>query len=170
MRILTATSALLLTLFFTFPAAAQPSGIGLGAQLGVSNSVLAPSPVGLSLKTWINDRQAVTGATSFVVSDDELGSPQSFWVLEGNYIFHNFQTLDVGEGDLGLYVGPGVQFVVNENSDNDLAFRAPLGLNYIFEGTPADIFVEVAPTLKITDPTVLRFDGAIGFRYFLGPQ
>ncbi len=169
MRILTAASALFLALFFTYPAAAQPSGIGLGAQIATSNNG-GRAPVGLSVKTWINDRQAVTGSTSFLVADDDVFGPRSFWILEGNYLFHNFQSLSVGEGDLGLYVGPGVQFVVNEDADNDLAFRAPIGLNYIFEGTPADIFVEVAPTLQITDPTVLRFDGAIGFRYFLGPQ
>jgi len=169
MRILTAASALLLTLFMASPAAAQPSGIGLGAQLATSNNG-GRAPVGLSVKTWINDRQAVTGSTSFLVGDDEPFTPQSFWILEGNYLFHNFQSVSVEEGDLGLYVGPGVQFVVNEDADNDLGFRAPIGLNYIFEGTPADIFVEVAPTLQITDPTVLRFDGAIGFRYFFGPQ
>jgi hypothetical protein len=88
--------------------------------------------------------------------------------LEGNYLFHNFQTVTVENGDLGLYVGGGAQFMINEASDNDLAFRAPLGINYIFEDAPADVFVEIAPTLQITDPTLLRFDGAIGFRYFLG--
>jgi hypothetical protein len=169
MRILTAVSTLLLTFFLVTPAASQPTGVGLGAQIATSNNGTR-APVGLSLKTWINDRQAVTGSTSFLVADDEPFSPQSFWILEGNYLFHNFQSLSVGEGDLGTYLGPGVQFVVNEDADNDVAFRAPLGLNYIFEGAPADIFIEVAPTLKITDPTVLRFDGAIGFRYFLGGQ
>jgi hypothetical protein len=33
-----------------------------------------------------------------------------------------------------------------------------------------DIFVEVAPTLNVTDPTSLRFDGAIGFRFFFGGE
>jgi hypothetical protein len=157
----------LLTLAVTHPAAAQPTGIGLGAQMATSNTG-GPAPIGLSLKSWINERQAVSGATSFLVGDDEFDSPQSFWILEGNYLFHNFQALDVEDGDLGLYVGAGAQFTVNEASDNDLAFRAPLGINYIFEDAPADVFVEIAPTLQITDPTLLRFDGAIGFRYFLG--
>lgn len=170
MRLSLAAVSLFVLLFMALPATAQPTGVGLGAQIATSNDGRAPAPVGLSLKTWINDRQAVTGATSFLVADEEPFSPQSFWILEGNYLFHNFQAVSVEEGDLGLYLGPGVQFTINEDADNDLAFRAPLGLNYIFEGTPADIFVEIAPTLQITDPTVLRFDGAIGFRYFLGPQ
>ena len=170
MRILKAVSLLafpLLMLGMALPATAQPTGIGVGAQMATSNTG-GRAPVGLSLKTWINTRQAVSGSTSFLVGDDEFDSPQSFWILEGNYLFHNFQTLDVEDGDLGLYVGAGAQFTVNEASDNDFAFRAPLGINYIFEDAPADVFVEIAPTLQITDPALLRFDGAIGFRYFLG--
>jgi hypothetical protein len=171
MRFLKAASFFVFTwaIAWTFPtpAVAQPSGIGIGAQMAASNTG-GRAPVGLSLKSWINERQAVTGATSFLVGDDEFDSPLSFWILEGNYLFHNFQTVTVENGDLGLYVGGGAQFMINEASDNDLAFRAPLGINYIFEDAPADVFVEIAPTLQITDPTLLRFDGAIGFRYFLG--
>ncbi len=171
MRILKIVSlfaaSLLLALATTQPVVAQPTGIGVGAQMATSNTG-GRAPVGLSLKTWINERQAVSGSTSFLVGDDAFDSPQSFWILEGNYLFHNFQALDVDEGDLGLYIGAGGQFVVNEARDNDFAFRAPLGINYIFEDAPADVFVEIAPTLQITDPTLLRFDGAIGFRYFLG--
>lgn len=171
MRFLKAASFFVFTwaIAWTFPtpAVAQPSGIGIGAQMAASNTG-GRAPVGLSLKSWINERQAVTGATSFLVGDDEFDSPLSFWILEGNYLFHNFQTVTVENGDLGLYVGGGAQFMINEASDNDLAFRAPLGINYIFEDAPADVFVEMAPTLQITDPTLLRFDGAIGFRYFLG--
>jgi hypothetical protein len=170
MRFLKAASFFVFTwaIAWTFPtsAVAQPSGIGIGAQMAASNTG-GRAPVGLSLKSWINERQAVTGATSFLVGDDEFDSPLSFWILEGNYLFHNFQTVTVENGDLGLYVGGGAQFMINEASDNDLAFRAPLGINYIFEDAPADVFVEIAPTLQITDPTLLRFDGAIGFRYFL---
>lgn len=167
MRTLSAVLALITLGFLAQPAIAQPSGIGLGAQLATSNAG-GQAPVGLSLKSWINDRQAVTGSTSFLVGDDEPSSPQSFWIIEANYLFHNFQPVDVEEGDLGLYIGPGVQFTVNEAADNDFALRAPLGINYIFEDTPADVFVEMAPTLQLTDPTLLRFDGAIGFRYFIG--
>lgn len=171
MRFLTAFSALVLTLFLAVPATAQPSGIGVGGQLAATNaSGRVPAPVGLSVKTWINERQAVSGATSFLVGDDEPFSPQSFWVLEGNYLFHNFEPLTVEDGDLGLYIGGGLQFVINEDADNDVAFRLPLGLNYLFEDAPADVFVEMAPTLQITDPTLLRFDAAVGFRYFLGRQ
>lgn len=163
MRALLVASTFLFFFVLTPPVTAQPSGIGVGAQVATSNSG-GSAPVGLSVKAWIDNRQAVTGATSFMFAESEA-VPSSFWILEGNYIFHNFEPLSVEEGDLGLYVGPGVQLVAREGSDA-VALRAPIGMNYLFETTSADLFVEVAPTLQLTDPTHLRFDGAIGFRYF----
>lgn len=166
MRTLLTAFALLLIGLLPPCAAAQPAGIGVGAQIATSNAG-GPAPVGLSVKAWIDNRQAVTGATSLRFAED--AGPPSFWILEVNYLFHNFEPLTVEEGDLGLYVGPGVQFILAEGTDV-VAFRGPIGLNYIFEETPADIFIEVAPMLQITDPTQLRFDGAIGFRYFFTRQ
>lgn len=167
MRALLPAFALLFSLTLTQPIAAQPTGIGVGAQIAASNSGGA-APVGLNAKVWLDNRQAVTGATSLLFAEDDLG-PLSFWILEANYLFHNFEPLSVEEGDLGLYVGPGVQLLAREGSD-DFAFRAPIGLNYLFDTAPADVFIEVAPTLQITDPTMLRFDGAIGFRYYFTRQ
>lgn len=150
-------------LFLAAPAAAQTSGTGLGGTIGVSNA--AVDPVGLSVKTWITDRQAIQGAASFVISDDDVGS--SFLVVQADYLFHDFEQVAVGSGLLALYVGPGLQVTFIEDVDNRLAFRAPLGINYMFDGAPVDIFAEVAPTLQIAPDAQLRFDGAIGFRYFL---
>lgn len=152
-----------LLLLFASPAHAQMEGLGIGASIGVSNAFDAPNPVGLSTKAWISDRQAVVGTTSFFIGDEDQ---QSYWVIQGDFLFHNFNELDVGEGLLALYVGPGVQFTVVEDTDNQFALRAPVGVNYLLGSSPVDIFVEVAPTLRLTDPTSLRFDGAIGFRYF----
>lgn len=144
---------------------AQTEGIGIGASLGVTNGApgFDPNPVGVNGKLWLSDRQAVTGMTSFFIGSQ--GS-QSYWVLQGDYLFHNFNELEVGEGFLALYVGPGAQFVVFEDFDNQFAIRSPTGVTYLLGSAPVDVFVEVAPTLSLTDPTTLRFDGAIGFRYY----
>lgn len=144
-------------------AVAQTEGIGVGGIVGVSN-VDAPTPVGLSLKAWLTDRQAITGATSFFIGEDNA---PSLWLLQGDFLFHDFNELDVGEGFLALYVGPGVQLLIREDTENDVALRAPIGLSYLLGSAPVDVFMEVAPTLQVTNPTSLRFDGAFGFRYFL---
>lgn len=146
---------------------AQTEGVGVGASIGVTNgtSGFDRNPVGVNVKAWISDRQAVSGASSFFIGGTDESAP-SYWLLQGDYLFHNFNELEVGEGLLALYVGAGAQFTVIEDTRNQFAVRAPLGVNYLLGSAPIDVFVEVAPTLRITDPSALRFDGAIGFRYF----
>ncbi len=146
---------------------AQAEGIGVGASLGVTNG--APdfdrNPIGLNLKTWVSDRHAISGMTSFFISGTNPDSP-SYWLLQGDYLFHNFNRLDVGEGLVALYVGSGGQYLVFEDRENQFSLRAPLGVNYLLGSAPIDVFAEVAPTLRVTDPSALRFDGALGFRFF----
>ena len=162
-------AAVLVGLLWTAPAAAQSDGIGVGTSIGVSNGqgVASVNPVGLAAKGWISDRQALAGMTSFFIGSD--GIP-SYWVIQGDYLFHNFNELEVDEGYLALYVGAGAQFTIFEGTDNQFALRGPIGVDYMLGSAPVDIFVEVAPTLNVTDPTSLRFDGAIGFRYFFGGE
>jgi hypothetical protein len=144
---------------------AQQTGVGLGPSIGITNdgSATSRNPVGLSVKAWVTDRQAVTGATSFFIGDDDV---RSYWILQTDLLFHNFEQVSVGEGLLALYVGPGIQATILERTNNELAIRGPVGVNYLFNDAPLDIFIEVAPTLQVTDPVTLRFDGAIGFRFF----
>jgi hypothetical protein len=158
---------LLFALLLPPQAAAQTQGVGVGASLGVTNGSPAfdRNPVGISLKGWLSDRQALTGMTSFFISGTNSASP-SYWILQSDYLFHDFNKLDVGEGLLALYVGAGGQYTVFEDSDNQFALRSPLGVTYLLGSAPIDVFVEVAPTLRVTDPTALRFDGGIGFRYY----
>lgn len=160
--------AVLLVALTAAPASAQSDGVGIGASLGVSNapSLTSQNPVGINVKAWTSDRQAVSAMSSFFIGDDAQRAP-SYWLIQGDYLFHNFNKLDVGEGLMALYLGAGAQFTILEDRDNQFALRAPLGINYMMGSAPIDVFAEVAPTVQITDPSALRFDGAIGFRYFL---
>ncbi|PSQ95464.1 MAG: hypothetical protein BRD55_10535 [Bacteroidetes bacterium SW_9_63_38] len=161
--------SLLLGLLWTAPAAAQSGGIGVGASIGVSNGqgFSAANPVGLAGKGWISDRHALAGMTSFFLGSDRQSS---YWVIQGDYLFHNFNELEVDEGYLAVYLGAGAQFTVIEDTDNQFTIRGPVGVDYMLGSAPVDLFVEVAPTLSVTDPTSLRFDGAIGFRYFFSGE
>lgn len=163
----------LLVLGLPHGAQAQTEGTGIGASLGVTNSAVAfdRNPVGFAAKSWLSDRHAIAGMTSFYIggdqsSDSAQAGGQSYWLLQGDYLFHNFNELEVEEGYLALYVGAGAQLTIFEDADNQFALRAPIGADYMLGSAPIDIFVEVAPTLNVTDPSALRFDGAIGFRYF----
>lgn len=147
-------------------ASAQPDDLGIGAALGTTNgtATAAQSPVGLAGKYWVSDRQAVAGVTSFYIGSGLAGP--SHWTLQGDYLFHNFNTSTVENGLMPLYVGGGLQYTVLEDQSNQWAFRGPVGITYLTESGTVDVFVEIAPTLTLTDPESLRFDGAIGFRYY----
>lgn len=155
-------------------AQAQAEGTGVGVSLGTSNSSapVTQHPVGFAAKTWLSDRQALAGMTSFYIGGTQSqGSQQppadpSYWLIQADYLFHNFNELEVEEGYLALYVGAGAQVTILEDTENQLALRVPIGADYMLASTPIDIFVEVAPALNVTDPAGFRFDGAIGFRYF----
>lgn len=168
-RLLSTLLALVLCLALLPPSSlfAQTQGVGLGASLGVTNgpSAFDRNPVGFNVKAWLSDRQAVTGMTSFFIGGTDEAAP-SYWILQGDYLFHNFNKLNVGEGYLALYIGAGGQAAIFEDTNNQFALRAPLGVTYLLGSSPIDLFVEVAPTVRVTDPASLRFDGAIGFRYY----
>jgi len=44
--------------------------------------------------------------------------------------------------------------------------RIPLGINYIFEKVPLDIFLEFVPLLDLVPGTNFRLKGAVGIRYY----
>ena len=165
------TLALCSALLLPSSLVAQTQGVGLGASIGVSNgpSSFDRNPVGFNMKAWLSERQAVSGMTSFFIGGTDVAAP-SYWILQGDYLFHNFNQLNVGEGYLALYLGAGGQFTVFEDTRNQFSLRAPLGVTYLLGSSPIDLFVEVAPTLRITDPASLRFDGAIGFRYYFNGE
>jgi hypothetical protein len=155
-------------------AQAQAEGTGVGVSLGTSNSSapVTQHPVGFAAKTWLSDTQALAGMTSFYIGGTQSQGNQqppadpSYWLLQADYLFHNFNELQVDEGYLALYVGAGAQVTILEDTDNQVALRVPIGADYMLGSAPVDIFVEVAPSLNVTDPAGFRFDGAIGFRYF----
>lgn len=157
-------ACLILGVFGGPPAAAQTEGLGVGASLGVTNgaSASARNPVGATGKYWTSDRQAVAGLTSFSIGEGN----RSYWMIQGDYLFHNFNALSVEEGLLAPYVGAGTQLSVFEATSNQWALRSPAGLTYLLDSAPLDLFIEVAPTLSVTSPASLRLDGAFGVRYY----
>jgi hypothetical protein len=41
-----------------------------------------------------------------------------------------------------------------------------VGLAYLFDGAPVDVFLEAAPTMSLIPDTDFDFDAAIGARYW----
>ena len=129
--------------------AAQDSGFGAGVIFG--------EPTGLSLKSWLSSKNAVDAAITWSSIDD-------FLYLHADFLIHNFDIIDVSDGQLPLYFGIGAKV----GFGNDLIFgaRIPIGLDYMFSGAPVDIFVELVPGLAIIPGFDFDIDGGIGIRYW----
>jgi len=72
----------------------------------------------------------------------------------------------VPEGKLPLYFGGGARILFKRHEDDRFGLRAPVGLAYMFDNVPVDIFAELAPTLDLAPGTRFSVYGGIGARYY----
>lgn len=129
--------------------ASQDKGFGLGVLIG--------EPTGLSAKLWTSEKTAIDAgvAWSFVNS--------GFLHIHADMLIHSF-LIDVDKGKLPLYFGIGGKLVLANNLG--LGVRIPLGMAYMFESAPIDIFIELVPVLELLPATDIGFEGGVGVRYF----
>jgi hypothetical protein len=130
---------------------AQAPRLGLGIMLG--------DPTGLNVKLWRGTRVAIDGAAGW-----SLGGTERLH-LHGDFLLHTYGLLGVKRGRLPLYYGLGGRILIKEDADTRIGLRVPVGLDYIFEGAPFDIFVEFVPTLDLAPDTDLYLEAALGVRY-----
>ncbi len=137
-------------LFINLPAQAQQNKFGLGIILG--------EPTGLIAKYW------TSRTTAFDVAGSWSFEGKNSFHLHADYLFHSFNLIKVDSGKLPFYYGFG--FRVSLKDDTRLGIRIPVGLSYMFEKTPIDIFMEIGPVMDIIPATVFRVSAFIGFRYY----
>ncbi len=87
--------------------------------------------------------------------------------LHGDLLVHKFDLFNVPKGRMPLYFGGGV-FVKFRDDDYDdkVGVRVPVGISYMFEGMPVDIFAELAPGIDLSPSTRIDFTGGVGIRYW----
>lgn len=122
--------------------------------------VIAGEPTGISMKLWTTNRTALDGAIAW--SFDEAVHAHA------DYLWHFYDRVEVDEGYLPLYVGIGGRAQLHDSGDDELGLRIPLGVSYLFEDAPIDLFAEVAPVMNVAPDTELEAEGGIGLRYFFG--
>jgi hypothetical protein len=129
---------------------AQDKGFGLGLIFG--------EPTGLSAKLWTSERTALDAAVAWSFSG--VG-----WLhVQSDFLFHNYDLIDVSSGKLPLYYGVGAFLAFS--SDLGLGARVPVGLAYQFEDAPVDIFFEIAPGIALLPDIDFYIGGGIGARYY----
>jgi hypothetical protein len=132
--------------------AASQGNFGLGIILG--------EPTGVSAKLWLTERTAFDAAAAWSFSDEAA------FHLHVDYLFHNFDLISVEEGKLPVHFGVGGR--VKFENESKLGVRIPIGLTYVFDGAPIDIFFEIVPLLDLLPDTEFTANAAVGIRYFFG--
>lgn len=124
--------------------------------------IIVGEPTGLSLKHWIGERTAWDAALAYSFVDKE------HYYFHANYLYHNTGPFD--NMPIPWYWGLGFNVRYREKAEDQLriAGRIPLGLNYMFERFPGEIFIEVSPALDVIPKVDFSFGAAVGFRIYFG--
>ena len=138
--------------------AAAPHNFGVGVILG--------EPTGISVKKWLNDSNAIDGAVAWSLSDNE------FFQIHGDYLFHAYNVFKTNgiQGRLPLYYGVGGRVGFNDQHDGSrhtrVGIRFPIGITYLRNNAPFDLFVELVPVLDVAPSTSVRLSLSIGGRFY----
>ncbi len=134
---------------FSLGIPAQDSGLGAGIIVG--------EPTGLSAKSWLSSHDAIDAGVAWSIS-------HGWFHIHADYLRHVFELIPVEMGQLPLYFGLGAR--LGFGNDVIIGARVPVGLDYIFDGTPLDVFIEIVPGLALIPDTKFDMGGGIGVRYW----
>jgi hypothetical protein len=126
---------------------------GVGAALG--------GPIGVTAKYWLTDMLAADASVGW--------SPYSHatWEIHADILVNDFDLLVPRTGRMPVYAGIGILGRMrNHHLSNMAGFRFPLGISYMFENCPIDIFAEIAPEAIFAPFGRLSVDGSVGFHYW----
>lgn len=142
----------LLFIIYTSSTTAQDKGFGLGIMVG--------EPTGFSAKYWTGSENAFDFgmAYSFVQKFTAIS-------IHADYLYHAFNVIK-SDYRLPVYYGFGARIRFVNNSDNALGARGVVGIAWLNDKFPIDIFFEVVPVFNLIPSTSLNLDIALGARYY----
>ena len=147
-------------IFFMFAALSLFAGTRVNAQdKGVGLGVILGEPTGFSFKGWLSQTTALDGALAWAFEREGSFHVHADYLI---HTFHEFRT----EHQIPLYYGIGGRIKAANHDDTRVGVRGVVGVDFMFDTAPLDIFVEVAPIMDLTPSTELSFNGGIGIRYF----
>lgn len=127
--------------------------LGIGFQLG--------APIGINAKYWLTQNWAVDGAFGISPYDN---SPVE---IHADFLAHDFDLLKPASGKMPVYIGAGLLGRFRDHGMSDMGgFRFPVGISYMFENMPFDIFAEIAPEIIVVPFRRGYIDGAVGARFW----
>jgi hypothetical protein len=142
--------AILFSIIFITQLYSQDRGTGVGIIVG--------EPTGFSFKHWTSNTTAFDAAIAWSFINEGA------FHIHADYLLHSFNLINVPEGKLPFYYGIGGRLKTSDKTR--LGVRVPLGLAYLFQTTPVDIFLEIVPILDFIPETYFRINAALGARYY----
>lgn len=141
-------------------AVSSASAFGQSGSTGIG--IILGEPAGLSLKHFINQREAVDAGLAWSLSED--GNIH----IHADYLLHNRHVLQtslaIRSNRLSLYYGIGGR--LRADDDTRLGVRFVLGTAYDFKAAPFDAFFELVPVMDVVPETGLDVNAGLGFRYW----
>ncbi len=116
-------------------------------------------PIGLTLKYWVNETFAVDGGlgASFHREDGLQ--------LHSDALWHVFGSHHCPHGLLSPYIGVGGRAKFQDGDDR-FGVRVPIGVSYMLDRSPVDMFLEIAPVLDVEPSVQGSFNVAAGARFW----
>lgn len=140
----------ILVLLFNGVASAKNRGFGLGLIIG--------EPCGFSFKNWMGGKTAVSGGVAWsIVHSGSLH-------FHADYLIHNHRLVQVQNVKLFLYYGVGGR--IKTRHQDRIGVRFPVGLCYVFEKIPLDVYIDIVPLLDLTPGLETELMIGFGFIYY----
>jgi hypothetical protein len=153
---------------------AETGKLGLGVMVG--------QPTGVNVKYWLTDKTAIDGGLGLrygyhdrhFCDDDyyrrhgyypnDCSDRESRLQIHADYLWH-FDLPANLPGRLPFNVGVGARIVTPYT---EFGMRIPLGVSYLFDNIPLDVFCELAPVIQLAPFSGLDLDGGVGARFYFG--
>jgi hypothetical protein len=146
---------------------AQRRNFGIGLILG--------EPTGISAKLWTTSDNAFDFGLGWSVDGDHMGRYNNdYYYYNGgsrvhfhmDYLWHSFNSIQAA-GQFPLHYGIGGRLNSGDGYASTISVRGVFGVSWLPRDTPIDIFLELAPTLRLTNSSGLYLGAGLGARYYL---
>jgi len=136
----------------------QMGTLGLGVNFG--------EVTGITGKVWQHPDAAIDAMIG--------GAADQKWLAQASYEKHFLQAFGTNTkfvSELAPYVGGGAgagfnRTINNTKYDSDIFLRIPIGMAWLPDATPLDVFVEVSPTVDVSPVTFSYLTANLGARYY----
>nr|WP_286670483.1 hypothetical protein [Fodinibius salsisoli] len=113
-------------------------------------------PTGASVKYWLSNNSAFDIGAAWSLADRNEALH-----MHTDFLWHSWFR---NEQNLAFYYGAGARVIFAD--DAEAGIRVPVGLTYVFESIPFDLFLEAVPILDFAPETKLAGNGGVGLRYY----